>query len=145
MIQRLIHRIKRWKNAIAVGWRQEGNTGYVWIRRYGLFKQYSGTPFVCKIDIDPALTTQSRKRYGGVDCSYGKSTLRRRIRLLTNNIQFWRKRTVVVVGWYRDWNVIIHIQAKQCGLFRQYKRNLIAFDIDIKTGLISQSQEELSC
>ena len=40
MIQRLIHRVKRWRNAIAVGWRQEGDTGYVCIQRYGLFKQY---------------------------------------------------------------------------------------------------------
>lgn len=138
MIQRLINRVKRWKNAIAVGWRQEESTGYVWIRRYGLFKQYSGTPFVCEIDIDPALTTQSRKRYENTDCSYGKSTLRRRIRLLINDIQFWCKRTVVVVGWHRDRNVI-HIKAKQCGLFKQYKGDLIAFDIDIATGLIRQS------
>ena len=140
MIQRLIHRVKRWRNAIAVGWRQEGDTGYVCIQRYGLFKQYSGVPFVCKIDIDPALTTQSSKRYENVDCSYGKSTLRRRIRLLTNDIQFWRERTVVVVGWHRDGNAV-HIKAKQCGLFKKYKGNLITFDIDIATGLINLSPQ----
>lgn len=137
-LQQIIDRIRHWKNAIAVGWQQEGNTGYVCIQRYGLFKQHSGVPFICKIDIDPALTTQSSKRYKNVDRSYGKSTLRRRMRLLTNNIQFWLERTIVVVGWHRDGNVI-HIKAKQCGIFKPYKGNLIAFDIDIATGLISQS------
>lgn len=138
MIQRLTHRIRRWRKAVAVGWQQEGNTGYVCMQRYGLFKQHSGAPFICEIDIDPALTTQSRKRNENVDCSYGKSTLRRRMRMLTNVIQFWRERTVVVVWWHRDGNVV-HIEAKQCGLFKQYKGGRFSFDINITTGLISQS------
>ena len=58
--------------------------------------------------------------------------------MLTNVIQFWCERTVVVVGWHRDRNTI-HIKAKQCGIFKPYKGNLITFDIDIATGLISQS------
>lgn len=136
VIQRLIHRVKRWKNAIAVGWRQEGNTGYVWIWRCGLFRQHSGVPFVCEIDIDPTLTTQSRKMYGYIDHPYGKSSLRRRMRVLANDIHFWRERTVVVVWWHRDGNVI-HIEAKQCGLLRKYKGDPFTFDVDIATGLIS--------
>ena len=139
-IHRVMFRVRRWRDAIAVGWRQEGNTGYVCIQRYGLFRQHSGAPFVCKIDIDPTLTTQSSKRYENVDYPYGKSTLRRRIRLLTNDIQFWCERTVVVVGWHRDGNAV-HINAKQCGLFKKYKGNLITFDIDIATGLINQSPQ----
>lgn len=136
VIQRLIHRVKRWKNAIAIGWRQEENTGYVWIWRCGIFKQYGGVPFVCEIDIDPALITQSCKSYDDVDCSYGKSTLWRRIRLFLNDFHFWRTRTVVVTDWHRDRN-IIRVEARQCGLFKRYTGKPFIFDVDIATGLIS--------
>ena len=135
MIQRLIHRVKRWKNAIAVGWHQEGNTGYVWIWRCGFFRQYSGVPFVCEIDIDPALTIQSRESYDDVDCSYGKSTLRRRIRLFLNDFHFWRTRTDVVTDWHRDRN-IIHAEARQCGLYKRYIGKPFVFDIDTAIGVV---------
>lgn len=34
---------------------------YITVQRIGLFKQYVGLPFVCDIEIDPALVVQPLK------------------------------------------------------------------------------------
>ena len=50
---------------------------------------YNTVQYDTNSDIDPALTIQSRESYDDVDCSYGKSTLRRRIRLFLNDFHFY--------------------------------------------------------
>lgn len=51
--------IRNWKDGFTVWWYQEGNTIRVRVRRNGFFQHHNGIPFVCDIEINPALINYS--------------------------------------------------------------------------------------
>lgn len=50
-----------WRGYGVVSYWQEGNTLYISVQRFGLFKTYVGPRYVCDIDIDPTQVIQSPK------------------------------------------------------------------------------------
>jgi len=61
-IRLFMDRIMFWrKRAIGITeWHQDGNTIYVTIQSFGLFKAYKDRKIHCDVDIDPELVIQSQ-------------------------------------------------------------------------------------